>query len=172
MKQRFSYACACACASAPLLACAPPPFEGVDIASAQETRVEPRSDHSFDLTGTYQSPQSGTLVLRQRGEHLDGSYQLMTSEYQINGFLSGTVHGNLAQVKWSETQRLSGKSKQYSSQGYFYSVLDRSLGPELRLVGQQEYSSFEPGRRGGSVATKHSNVWVATRASTQHPSDH
>ncbi len=148
-----------------LAACASTDFYGVDAASARESFAEAKPTTAVSLSGTYSSPESGTLWLWQDGEQLSGRYELRKCEYQMLGFVSGQVHGNRAEVSWSESQRLSGKLRRYESDGYFYFAANPELGSAPRLLGQQNYFVTLPGS-GGSGSSKrytHSIVWTATQ---------
>jgi len=180
-----------ACSSA--LSCAPPDFRSIDPTLARETFAEPVANARVNFTGTYVSPESGTLLLWQDGQQLDGSYQLFDCEYQIRGSLAGVVRGNRAEVRWSETQRLltpptprtqnifpalTGMPvapedtgyipKRYASDGYFYFNDDPAYGP-AHLFGEQQYVTPLPGsaNSGPRETHGHSNVWTATRITSR-----
>jgi hypothetical protein len=148
------------CAASVGVACAPPQVTRVDIASAQALSVAP-SDRSSDFSGTYQSPQSGRVVLTQHGTRLAGQYAYATEEYALRGELIGEVHGNWARVTWTEAR--SGRSEPLRSEGFVYWVAGSPLDRDVRLIGEQSFFVETEVGTGTLREHRYSSAWSAVR---------
>src|SRR4051812_33744452 len=55
------------------------------------------------FAGTYLSPQTGLLTLKQAGDRLEGDYALRSCSCEVRGRVEGAIRGNVAQFTWSES---------------------------------------------------------------------
>lgn len=147
------------------VACAPADFDGVDVASGRDSYGSFEPNARVNFSGTYSSPQAGTVFVWQDGDRLQGSFTLLDCERAAHGWLTGKVRGNRAEVVWSELQNETGVWKKYDSDGYLYLVRDPSLGAAPRLFGEQTYVVTQPAGVGyGTVRMpKYTTTWSALR---------
>ena len=161
MKPVWGALCACSLLSA----CTPADFVGVDPVSGREIHARAEPNARVNFSGTYTSPEGGTVFLWQDADRVQGSFTLHDCERAAHGWLTGKVRGNRAEVVWSELQYETGVWKKYDSDGYLYLVSDSTLGPAPRLLGEQTYVVVQPEGEGFDTVRipQHTITWTALR---------
>jgi len=150
-------------ASLLLVACAAPSFDGVDVSSGQSLQLsQGRMSPGHTFSGTFLSPQSGRMTLKQSGAELDGDYEYWLCGCPVLGHLHGTVQGNLAQIQFREHVASCGEPQELAGHGHlFYRAIPLSDSP-AQLFGARAYLAPPPfGVSNGEREDRPSVAWTA-----------
>ena len=161
MRSRPLSACVISIACLSGVACAPQELQTVDVRSARVVTVSPAPASVRDISGRYQSPESGLLELKQSGTAVSGTYRQLSCDGELVGTLQGTVLDNRVQASWVISACPSCAGQPRTADGFFYVMPETAAEPALRLIGKQTFFVTRPGPVYPEVTHTHSAVWTA-----------
>ena len=122
-------------------ACAPcrtRSFSGVDSVTGQAITLHPHAmPDNRTFQGTFRSPHLGTLIFKQSGDVVTGSFERTSEGCLLTGALTNIkVRGNWAEFEWDEHEHCPSSERKMKGRGFFLYDLPTKDGP-AQLFGRR-----------------------------------